>query len=201
VPPYRDVAAFNDRAAGYDLGSRGRLHHQIANRTANLAVDTVATPHRVLDLGCGTGYLLRTLAGRYHDAEQLVGIDAAPEMVRTASASTHDDRLTFAVGVAEQIGYPDDTFDLIVSTTSFDHWSDQRAGLSECARVLRPGGRLVLVDQFSWWLMPTMLTSRRGKARTRRRATRLLQSAGFRSPHWHRLYAVIINAVTATKPA
>jgi hypothetical protein len=66
--------------------------------------------------------------------------------------------------------------------------------------VLRRDGQLVLVDQFSWLLMPTMLTSRRGKARTRRRATRLLLRAGFCSPHWHRLHAVIINAVTATKP-
>jgi SAM-dependent methyltransferase len=125
-------------------------------------------------------------------------------MVKTAAdvtAVTHDDRLTFAAGVAEQIGYPDETFDLIVSTTSFDHWSDQQAGLRECARVLRPGGWLLLVDQFSWWLLPTMLTGRRGKARTRRRATRLLLRAGFASPHWHRLYAVIINAVTSTKPA
>jgi len=201
VPPYRDVGAFNDRAAGYDLGSRGRLHHEIADRSASLAVATVATPRRVLDLGCGTGYLLRTLAVRYPDAEQLVGIDAAPEMVRKAAAGARDDRLTFAVGVAEHLGYTDGTFDLIVSTTSFDHWSDQLAGLSECARVLRPGGHLVLVDQFSWWLIPTTLTSRRGKARTRRRATRLLLSAGFCSPRWHRLYAVIINAVTATKPA
>jgi ubiquinone/menaquinone biosynthesis C-methylase UbiE len=201
VPPYRDVAEFNDRAAGYDHGWRGRLHHQIADHTAGLALATVAAPNRVLDLGCGTGYLLRTLAGRYPDAEQLVGIDAAPEMVNTANAVTQDDRLTFAVGVAEQIGYPDETFDLIVSTTSFDHWSDQQAGLRECARVLRPGGGLVLVDQFSWLLLPTMLTSRRGKARTRRRATRLLRNAGFSSPHWHRLYAVIINGVTATKPA
>jgi ubiquinone/menaquinone biosynthesis C-methylase UbiE len=201
VPPYRDLAAFDDRAAGYDLGWRGRLHHEIADRTASLAVATVAAPGRVLDLGCGTGYLLRVLAGRYPDAEVLVGIDAAPEMVRTASATAGDDRLTFAVGVAEHIGYPDETFDLIVSTTSFDHWSDQQAGLGECARVLRRGGRLVLVDQFSRWLTPTLLTSRRGKARTRRRATRLLLRAGFCSPHWHRLHAVIINAVTATKPA
>ena len=201
MPPYRDVAEFNDRAASYDHGWRGRLHHEIADRTGNLALATVASPRRVLDLGCGTGYLVRALAGHYPDAEQLVGIDAAPEMVRTASATTHEDRLTFAVGVEEQIGNPDETFDLIVSTTSFDHWSDQQAGLSECARVLRPGGQLVLVDQFSWWLMPTMLTSRRGKARTKRRATRLLLDAGFCSLQWHRLYAVIINAVTATKPA
>jgi ubiquinone/menaquinone biosynthesis C-methylase UbiE len=201
VPPYRDVAEFNDRAAGYDHGWRGRLHHEISERTASLAVATVAAPNRVLDLGCGTGYLLRELASRYPDAEQLVGIDVAPAMVKAANAITQDDRLTFAVGVAEQVGYPDDAFDLIVSTTSFDHWSDQQAGLRECARVLRQGGQLVLVDQFSRMLMPTMLTSRRGKARTRRRATRLLLRAGFCSPHWHRLSAIIVHAVTATKPA
>jgi ubiquinone/menaquinone biosynthesis C-methylase UbiE len=122
-------------------------------------------------------------------------------MVQTAAAVTRDERLAFAEGVAEQIGHPDDTFDLVVSTTSFDHWSDQQAGLRECARVLRPGGRLVLVDQFSVLLTPTMLTSRRGKARTRRRATRLVLRAGFVSPRWHRLHAVIINGVTAVKPA
>ena len=115
MPPYRDVAEFNDRAASYDHGWRGRLHHQISERTASLAVATVAAPNRVLDLGCGTGYLLRELASRYPDAEQLVGIDAAPAMVKTATSITQDDRLTFAVGVAEQIGYPDDAFDLIVS--------------------------------------------------------------------------------------
>jgi ubiquinone/menaquinone biosynthesis C-methylase UbiE len=201
VPPYRDVAEFNDRATGYDRGWRGRLHHEISDRTAALAVATSASPNRVLDVGCGTGYLLRVLANRYPGAEQLVGIDAAPAMVKTAAAVTHDERLAFAVGVAEQISYPDETFDLVVSTTSFDHWSDQQAGLRECARALRPGGRLVLVDQFSVLLTPTMLTSRRGKARTRRRATHLLLRAGFVSPHWHRLHAVIINAVTATKPA
>jgi ubiquinone/menaquinone biosynthesis C-methylase UbiE len=201
MPPYRDVAEFNDRAPGYDHGWRGRLHHEIVDRTAGLAVATVAAPNRILDLGCGTGYLLRTLAERYPGAEQLVGIDAAPAMVTMANNVAQDGRLTFALGVAEQIGHPADTFDLIVSTTSFDHWSDQQAGLRECARVLRPGGWLVLVDQFSRMLMPTMLTNRRGKARTRSRATRLLLRAGFASPHWHRLHAVIINAATATKPA
>jgi ubiquinone/menaquinone biosynthesis C-methylase UbiE len=201
VPPYRDLAAFNDRAPEYDRGWRGRLHHEISDRTAALAVATAASPTRVLDVGCGTGYLLGTLAGRYPDAQQLCGIDAAPQMITTASAFARDDRLSFTVGVAEEIGYPDGTFDLIVSTTSFDHWADQQAGLVECARVLRPGGRLVLVDQFSRWLLPTLVTSRRGKARTKGRATNLVLRAGFSSPQWHRLYATIINGVTATKPA
>jgi ubiquinone/menaquinone biosynthesis C-methylase UbiE len=181
------------------------LHHEISNRTANLAVATIASPTRVLDVGCGTGYLLHTLGRRYPGAQQLCGIDAAPQMIATASSFAGDDfagddRLSFTVGVAEELGYPDGTFDLVVSTTSFDHWADQQAGLVECARVLRPGGHLVLVDQFSSWLLPTLAISRRGKARTRRRATGLLLRAGFRSPQWHRLYALIINAVTATKP-
>jgi hypothetical protein len=63
--------------------------------------------------------------------------------------------------------------------------------------VLAPGGRLVLVDQFSLWLTPTMIAGRAGKARTRRRAGRLLSEAGFTEIFWHRLYAVLINAVTA----
>jgi ubiquinone/menaquinone biosynthesis C-methylase UbiE len=201
MPPHRDLAAFNDRAHEYDRGWRGRLHHEIADRTASLAAATSASPGRVLDVGCGTGYLLRTLAGRYPDAQQLCGIDAAPQMIATASAFAGDDRLTFTIGGAEELGYPDGTFDLIVSTTSFDHWDDQQAGLVECARVLRPGGHLVLVDQFSRWLLPTLATSRRGKARTRGRATNLVLRAGLSSPRWHRLYAMIINALTATKPA
>ena len=66
---------------------------------------------------------------------------------------------------------------------------------------MRPGagGWLVLADLFSAMLLPTLLAGRRGKARTRRRAAHLLTAAGLHSPCWHRLYAVIIQAVTATK--
>lgn len=99
---------------------------------------------------------------------------------------------------AERLPWPAGTFDLVVSTTSFDHWEDQRAGLAECARMLAPSGCLVLADLFSV-LLPTLLAGRRGKARTRRRAAHLLTAAGLRSPQWHRLYAVIIQAMTATK--
>jgi hypothetical protein len=57
----------------------------------------------------------------------------------------------------------------------------------------------VLTDLFSNLLWPTMLGSRRGKARIRSRATRLITTAGLRDPQWHPCYAVIIQSVTAVK--
>jgi ubiquinone/menaquinone biosynthesis C-methylase UbiE len=199
VPPYRDLGAYDDRAGSYDRGWRGRLHHLISERTAALATAVVAAPQQVLDVGCGTGYLLRVLAGRYPGAQSLAGIDAAPNMIETAQRITDDHRLTFAAGVAEHLPFDDASMDLVVSSTSFDHWSNQGAGLAECARVLRPGAHLVLVDQFSSWLIPTLAVSRRGKARTRGRAGNLLARAGFDRPEWHHVCAVIINAAVARR--
>ncbi len=198
MPPRRDVEAFEERAPTYDTGWLGRLHHEISERTAALALSTVEEPGRVLDVGCGTGYLLGLLATRCPGASELAGVDPAAPMVAAATAAAGDARLRFSEGVAEALPYPDSVFDLVVSTTSFDHWTDQAAGLRECARVLVPGGRLVLVDQFSPWLSPTLLAGRRGKARTRRQAEPLLRAAGFTALSWHDLYAVIIKAVTAT---
>ena len=199
MPPERDLAAFEARATSYEQGWRGRLHHEIADKTSDLALLTPSDPHRILDVGCGTGYLLRSLAKRCPDADELVGVDPAPSMIEVANGSVDDNRLRFSPALAENLPFRDGTFDLVVSTTSFDHWSDQQAGLRECARVITPGGHLVLVDQFSLWLSPTLIRSRRGKARTKRRANRLLQLAGLTELEWHDLYAVIIKAVTATK--
>ena len=195
----RDVAAFGERAQRYDEGWLGQLHHQIADRTADLALTCVPAPTRILDVGCGTGYLLGRLAAHVPQAGALAGIDAAPAMIRAATDAATDDRLRFLVGTAERLPWPAATFDLVVSTTSFDHWADQRAGLAQCAQVLAPGGCLVLADVFSVLLLPTQLAGGRGKARTKRRATQLVTEAGLHSPHWHRLYATIIQAVTATK--
>jgi ubiquinone/menaquinone biosynthesis C-methylase UbiE len=198
VPPHRDVAAFDERAPGYEQGWRGRMHHDIVGRAAELAVSADAAPRRVLDVGCGTGYMLRLLAARYPQAAEFAGIDAAPSMIKAAEQCADDGRLRFTVGVAERLPFPDHAFDLVVSTTSFDHWTDQPAGVRECARVLAPGGHIVLADQFSPLLLPTLLVGRRGKARTQRRASELLSAAGFQGLAWHDLYALIIKAVTAT---
>jgi hypothetical protein len=57
-----------------------------------------------------------------------------------------------------------------------------------------------LCDQFSRLLEPTLLGSRRAKARTPHRASSLVREAGFHDLRWHRVYLVLINAVVARKP-
>lgn len=195
----RDVEAFAERAPGYENGWRGKLHRDIADRVADVALTCSPTPRRILDVGCGAGYLLRQVAARVPEAIELVGIDAAAAMIDVARANARDVRLHFSVGLAERLPYADATVDLVLSTTSFDHWVDQQAGLTECARVMAPGAHLVLADQFSAWLLPTLLGSRHGKARTKARATRLIVAAGLHGVEWHDLDAVIIRAATATK--
>jgi ubiquinone/menaquinone biosynthesis C-methylase UbiE len=92
MPRDRDVAAFDERAEGFEEGRLGRLHHEIADRTADLALARVPAPHQVLDVGSGTGYLLRRIGARAPDAAELVGVDAAADMIRVAREATTDPR-------------------------------------------------------------------------------------------------------------
>jgi len=192
------ISAFDRRAERYEQGWLGHLHRELVDRTADIALSSQPHPSRVLDVGCGTGYMLRVLAGRCPGAVELAGVDPASSMIEMARTSTADPRVVVEVGCAEHLPYPDACFDLVVSTTSFDHWADQRAGLAECARVLVPGGSLVVADLFSPLLIPTLVGARREKARTKARANRLLRSVGLDVAGWHRVYA-LISAVSAAK--
>jgi ubiquinone/menaquinone biosynthesis C-methylase UbiE len=176
------------------------MHSDICARTLDIALARESAPGRVLDVGCGTGLLLRSLADRLaDDGQELIGVDAAKGMVDIANSLADDGRLRFSMAVAEDIPYPDEYFDLVVSTTSFDHWTDQRSGLQECARVLTGDGHLVLTDLFSLWLLPTLFLGRRDRARTRGRASSLLEAAGFRNLTWKRVHQLIIATVVARK--
>jgi ubiquinone/menaquinone biosynthesis C-methylase UbiE len=199
MPHDRDVQAFDERAVSYESGRHGQLHQEISDRVVELALSRVPAARRVLDVGCGTGYVLRQFAARLPSAGEFLGVDPAPKMIEVARAASSDERLNFMRGTAELLPAGESAYDLVVSTTSFDHWTDQAAGIRECARALAPGGTLVLTDQFSNLLWPTMLGSRRGKARTRSRVTRLITAAGLRDAQWHPCYAVIIQSVTAVK--
>lgn len=200
VPRERDVAAFAARASGYESGWLGRFHRDLAQRALSFALTLDRTPQRLLDVGCGTGYLLREAARRLPGASELVGIDPALEMIEVARPAASDERLVFQPGVAERLAFADASFDLVFAVTSFDHWDDQHAGLRETARVLAPGGDFVLADLLSLWLWPTMLTVRRGRARTVRRARALLEDAGLQPTQRQNLYG-IVQAISARKSA
>jgi ubiquinone/menaquinone biosynthesis C-methylase UbiE len=100
-------------------------------------------PESILDVGCGTGRLLREAQKRWPDA-QFIGVDAAEGMVEAARQLTSG--ATFHSGRAEVLPLPDASVEVALSTMSFHHWSDQARGVCEVARVLRPGGRFFLAD-------------------------------------------------------
>lgn len=111
-----------------------------------LAVEQVSRPGSILDVGCGTGKLLRATVARFPQA-RLEGVDAAPQMVQMANhllppgSTIHVQEAT-----AEALPFPDGQFDLVFSTMTFHHWADQAKGVSEIARVLAPDGRWLLCD-------------------------------------------------------
>ncbi|WP_280271751.1 class I SAM-dependent methyltransferase [Nocardia wallacei] len=101
----------------------------------------------VLDVGCGGGQLAVGLASAGARL-RLTGIDLSPQQVRRARrrGAPLGDRVRFREGSAMDLPFPNDTFDAVVSSGSIKHWPDQRRGLAEMIRVLRPGGLLVIIE-------------------------------------------------------
>jgi len=105
-----------------------------------------AAPSDVLELACGNGFNLRLLAAR-HPQAQLVGIDLVAAQVRRANASLKDSsRARAVVGDFHALAFADASQDCVFVVESLCHATDLPRALGEIARVLRPGGRLVVVD-------------------------------------------------------
>ena len=128
----------------FTLGQAPRLR----SRTADLAQLTQG--EAVLDVGCGTGDLMLEVARRVGSSGLVAGIDAAPEMVARARQKAGRRHLAVDLRVepAEKLSFADQTFDVVVSSLVFHHLPEalKREALAEIRRVLKPGGRLLLVD-------------------------------------------------------
>jgi ubiquinone/menaquinone biosynthesis C-methylase UbiE len=104
---------------------------------------------RVLDLGCGTG-TLALMASETAPGIEIEGLDADREVLRSARAKADDAGcpIRFREGMATDLPYDDERFDVVLSTLFFHHLEDaaKRATAAEVARVLKPGGRVIVGD-------------------------------------------------------
>jgi demethylmenaquinone methyltransferase/2-methoxy-6-polyprenyl-1,4-benzoquinol methylase len=138
-------AMFNRIAGMYDLLNTvmtAGLHHQWRRRAADLA--RVGPGDRVLDVAAGTGDLTIELAGRVRPDGEVVGCDFSEEMLVRARAKAPE--LRFESGNALDLEYEDDEFDAATVGFGARNFSDLQRGLREMARVVRPGGRVVMLD-------------------------------------------------------
>jgi ubiquinone/menaquinone biosynthesis C-methylase UbiE len=151
-----NVRHFNRWSRTYDAfwGQRyfDRIHEAMLD---SLATDATR-PASVLDVGCGTGRLLRRAHLRWPSA-QLVGIDPAKGMIDAARQALPDAR--FHVASAETVPVEAGSIDLVLCAASLHHWDDVAAGIGEVARVLRPGGRFCFADwTMAGWLSRLLRT-------------------------------------------
>jgi ubiquinone/menaquinone biosynthesis C-methylase UbiE len=102
-------------------------------------------PRRVLDVGCGTGFLALTFAELGHT---VTGIDLSPQMIDRArlKAEQASQQIDFSVGDAAALDCADETYDLVVARHVIWNLPDPELGVAEWVRVLRPGGRLALIE-------------------------------------------------------
>jgi SAM-dependent methyltransferase len=132
---------------GDTLMFRGQLR---AMRRKTLDLAHVQPGDAVLDVGCGTGTLALEVGRRVGRAGRVVGIEpAAAQIARArAKAARRHVPVEFQTGVIERLDFADATFDVVLSTLMMHHLpaSLKRQGLAEIARVLKPGGRLVIAD-------------------------------------------------------
>lgn len=138
----RHAHAYELFSAVVFLGSRRRTFTRLTTLAGVTAGD------RVLDIGCGPGYLTAVAAGAAAPTGSAVGVDVSPPMIEEARRLRGSGSCTFEVGRAEALDHPDASFDVIVSSLAVHHIPEEHraAAYAEMHRVLKPGGRALIAD-------------------------------------------------------
>jgi ubiquinone/menaquinone biosynthesis C-methylase UbiE len=104
---------------------------------------------KLLDIGTGPGWLLAAIQGSLPGL-QLVGVDISPAMVDVAMENMrkagYETAVCLKIAGADELPFPDNTFDVVVSTGSLHHWKDPIAALNEVYRVLKTNGYALIYD-------------------------------------------------------
>lgn len=131
-----DIPTGYDRARDHGPEVLDLWMRTIRSRLEDLAVE------RILELGCGTGRFTPALAAHF-DA-RVVGLDPSARMLQQAEAKSHDARVAYCRARAEAVPVANNSVDLVFMSMSFHHFTEPHAAVSECKRVLRSRGRVVL---------------------------------------------------------
>jgi demethylmenaquinone methyltransferase/2-methoxy-6-polyprenyl-1,4-benzoquinol methylase/phosphoethanolamine N-methyltransferase len=175
-------------ARAYDLfGNVLTLGRAAAMREQTVALAELRPGERVLEVGCGTGEVAQRAGQRVGPDGQVSGIDPSANMIDVArkKAARAGLDIDYRVGAIEALPYSDAIFDVVLSSLMMHHLPDdlKSGGLAEVRRVLKPGGRLLIVDfkrprnWFSQLAMRLLLHAHLGRGFERLAAT--VAAAGF----------------------
>jgi ubiquinone/menaquinone biosynthesis C-methylase UbiE len=145
---YQSVDArreFDSWSRRYDWDPLQFLFFRPAHRMVLEMLD--ATDERVLDVGCGTGVLEARIHERFPET-QVWGLDLSEGMLSHAKKRCRaaGERIHLVRGDSERLPFADNAFDVVTCCHSFHHYPNAKGVLAEMHRVLRPGGRLLIVD-------------------------------------------------------
>jgi avermectin B 5-O-methyltransferase len=134
------------------FGYYGDKHYWYIPHAADAMIDHLASfaklkpKERVLDAGCGEGRASLRLAEKF--GVNVTGIDVVPEALAIAKkrAAATNAAVDYIEGDYNHLPFPDKTFDLVFALETFTHSPDPRKTLREFWRVLKPGGRVVILD-------------------------------------------------------
>ena len=203
----RDPIVREYAAAAADYDRRWRFYIDATTRET-LARMQLRGHERLLDVGCGTGELLARVRAR-HGEVRLAGIDPAPEMLAIAKAKLKGGA-DLRVGWADELPWPDASFDVVVSCNVFHYVAHPVPALGEMARVLGPGGMMLITDWCDDYLACRLCSlylrwtgAAFHKIYSARECVELLKHVGFRA-HVER-YKISwlwgLMTVTATRPS
>jgi ubiquinone/menaquinone biosynthesis C-methylase UbiE len=153
LSPWRDSSGLDDKQArehAVRLELRARAESEVAVRDEYVSLLGVAPGERVLDVGCGSGAVTRTLARRVAPGGRAVGMDTSAALLKVARELADEAGLAamieFKEGDCRILPFPDVSFDAVVAATTLSHVPDPQRALAEMVRVTRPGGRVGVFD-------------------------------------------------------
>jgi len=142
---------FDKLADSYDEGFAGKASQKFYNLV--LREMEIAPGAAILDVGCGTGALLRRVAGK---ADILgYGVDVEENMITEAQKKSP--AMQFFIAPCDRLPFENESFDAVIACMAYHHFDNKEGFAQEAARVLKPGGVLYIADpRFPWPIRKAM---------------------------------------------